>query len=194
MNTASESLLVRMQPTPNPYALKFIVNSDLKTEGKATFYHPAEASELPLILSLFDVPGVLQVYVYQNTLTITHTGELDSDELERMVVCIIKSRMPVHNPNFMDTDIDEAIRPARDRSQLSSEVLAIEEILDRTIRPGLQADGGDLEIISFEDNELKILYQGACGGCPSALMGTLDAIQNILRHELENPSLKVRPI
>ena len=62
----------------------------------------------------------------------------------------------------------------------------IEEILDRTVRPGLQADGGDIEIVEFTNDDLKILYQGACGGCPSAMMGTLDAIQGILRNELEN--------
>ena len=38
------------------------------------------------------------------------------------------------------------------------------------------------------------MYQGACGGCPSAMMGTLDAIEGILQNELKNPELRVRPI
>ena len=58
----------------------------------------------------------------------------------------------------------------------------------------MNADGGDVEIISFENDELRIMYQGACGGCPSAMMGTLDAIQNILRHELDNQNIIVIPI
>ena len=74
------------------------------------------------------------------------------------------------------------------------EILKIEEVLDRTIRPGLQADGGDVEVIRFADNILEISYQGACGGCPSAMYGTLDAIQNILRFELKNEDLRVAPI
>lgn len=191
----SEDVMVRMQPTPNPYALKFITNQALKAEGKATFQHPTEAQELPLIASLFDVQGVLQVYVYQNTLTITHTGELDSDDMENSVTSVLKTRLPIHNPAFSTPDeAEEERRPTVDRSNLSKEMQEIENILDRTIRPGLQADGGDLDVISLEDNELKILYQGACGGCPSAMMGTLDAIQGILRQELDNPELKVRPI
>ena len=72
--------------------------------------------------------------------------------------------------------------------------IQIEEILDRTIRPGLQADGGDIDVVSFADNELRILYQGACGGCPSSMMGTLDAIQGILREELQNFNLVVQPV
>jgi Fe-S cluster biogenesis protein NfuA len=46
----------------------------------------------------------------------------------------------------------------------------------------------------MEGNEIYILYQGACGGCPSAMMGTLDAIQSILQHELSNPEVSVIPI
>ncbi len=73
-------------------------------------------------------------------------------------------------------------------------VTEIEEILDRTIRPGLQADGGDIEIVGFTNNELQIIYQGACGGCPSSMMGTLDAIQGILRQELNNDAITVMPV
>lgn len=192
---SSDDILVRMQPTPNPYALKFILNHAVKAEGKATFYHPSEAKDLSLITSLFDIASVLQVYVYQNTLTINHAGELDSDEMAEQVTAILKTRMPIHNPNFTVEEDETSIANLKvDRSSLSSERQEIEHILDRTIRPGLQADGGDLEVISLENNELKILYQGACGGCPSALMGTLDAVQGILRQELNNFELKVRPI
>ena len=44
-------------------------------------------------------------------------------------------------------------------------------------------DGGDLSIIEFENNVLKVLYHGACGSCPSSTAGTLKAIENILRDE-----------
>lgn len=187
-------IIVRAQDTPNPNALKFIVNGDLKTEGKATFYSPIEAQGMPLIESLFDIPGVKQVYLYQNTLTVTHSGELPAEIVKEQVKAVIKSRLPVHNPDFVAPD-EEVKRPQpKDRSHLSPEIQQIEEILDRTIRPGLQSDGGDIEVISFENNVLRILYQGACGGCPSSMMGTLDAIQSILSYELGLEDLQVLPI
>lgn len=50
---------------------------------------------------------------------------------------------------------------------------AKEEILRRTnvtldkVRPYLQADGGDIEIVELtDDNILKVRLTGACGGCP----------------------------
>ena len=42
----------------------------------------------------------------------------------------------------------------------------VEEVLG-TIRPMLQADGGDVELISVEeDGTVKVKLKGACGGCP----------------------------
>ncbi|MEO0337319.1 MAG: NifU family protein, partial [Pseudomonadota bacterium] len=104
----------------------------------------------------------------------------------------VRPRIPIHNPDFGEPE--NKAGPKVDRENLSPELQNVEEILDRTIRPGLQADGGDVEVIKKEDNEIYILYQGACGGCPSSMMGTLDAIQSILRHELSNPEISVIPI
>ena len=35
-----------------------------------------------------------------------------------------------------------------------------------TIRPQLQADGGDLEYVKMEDGKVYVKLPGACGGCP----------------------------
>lgn len=189
---SSQDVLVRTQPTPNPYALKFVVNMSIKREGKATFSAQVEAEGVPLAYSLFDIEGVKQVHFFQNTLTVTHSGELTSDELREQAVSVIKTRMPVHDAEFITQD-ELAKKKKVDRTGLSPELQEVEEILDRTIRPGLQADGGDIEVVRFENSELHIMYQGACGGCPSAMMGTLDAIQNIMSHELQT-EIRVVPI
>lgn len=41
----------------------------------------------------------------------------------------------------------------------------IEKALE-SIRPSLQADGGDIQLISVEDGVVKVHLSGACGGCP----------------------------
>jgi len=187
----ANDLLIRTLPTPNPFALKFVLNAPFKEEGKATFNSPAECEDLPLVRDLFAVEGVRQIHLFQNTLTVTHSGDFSNEDLDAQVSAVIRSRYAVHNPSF-----GEAPKAMRPHAELAStpELRAIEEILDRTIRPGLQADGGDVEVVGFDNNELRILYQGACGGCPSAAMGTLDAIQGILRNELGNEDLVVTPV
>ena len=60
----------------------------------------------------------------------------------------------------------------------------IDKILDQSIRPHLQMDGGDIELITLEENILTLRYLGACGGCPSASGGTLRVIENHLKSQL----------
>lgn len=192
MSTAVDvkDLLIRTLPTPNPFALKFVINASFKDEGKASFNTAEESAELPLVRDLFAIAGVSQVHLFQNTLTVTHSGELDNEGLSAQVEEVIRTRYAIHNPLFGEAQP----KPKERAAPADSMIGAIEEILDRTIRPGLQADGGDIEVVSFENDELRILYQGACGGCPSSMSGTLDAIQGILRAELPNENLMVLPV
>jgi Fe-S cluster biogenesis protein NfuA len=190
---ATEDILIRAQDTPNPNAIKFIINYALKAKGNATFTSKEQCAGLPLAASMFDVPGVEQIYFFQNTLTVTHNDELPAEVIKEHVKSIIKTRLSVHDPDFESLDEQKA-KQKPDRSALPPELREVEEILDRTIRPGLQSDGGDIEVVEFKNNELKIMYQGACGGCPSSMMGTLDAIQGILRNELKNDEIVVSPI
>ena len=75
---------------------------------------------------------------------------------------------------------------------MTPQLLQINAILDQTIRPALQMDGGDLQILEYDDNKvLRIYYQGACGSCPSSTAGTLKAIENLLKDEFD-PGITVQ--
>ena len=197
MDIEKKDILVRMLNTPNPYALKFVVNTPLKQRGSASFYSQQEVAHLPLLHSLFDIQGVKQVYVFQNQVTVTHDGSLSETEIERQVTAVIGTRIPIHDSSFISPEEEQnqtSTSKLKTAKEKTPEMLKIEEILDRTIRPGLRADGGDMEVLSVNQNEVRIAYQGACSGCPSAFMGTLEAVENILRHETGCNTLKVIPI
>ncbi len=53
------------------------------------------------------------------------------------------------------------------------------------LRVHLQADGGDLEIVSVDDKDVKVRLQGACGCCPHATMTIKEGLQRILREEID---------
>jgi len=64
---------------------------------------------------------------------------------------------------------------------MSEEVLLkINEVVDKYIRPALQADGGDIEIVDFQDNVLSVRLQGACSCCPHARMTLENAVGNTI--------------
>ena len=61
----------------------------------------------------------------------------------------------------------------------------IEELFEKSIRPALQGDGGDLELDLVKGNEVVISFQGACGSCPSSAGGTLAGIERALRSHID---------
>lgn len=169
---------VTVQPTPNPDALKFVLSVPVKMTDSAIFRSPADAAAVPLAAGLLALEGVSELYFSGKFITVTRAGASDWDQLEREVKAVILKNIPSHNPDF-----DVTVNKAGGGVPLSGELARINAILDSTIRPALQRDGGDLEVISLEANTLTISYQGACGCCPHAAMGTLFAIQNILKDQ-----------
>lgn len=59
----------------------------------------------------------------------------------------------------------------------------VQAALDR-IRPSLQADGGDVELVGVEDNVVKVRLTGACGGCPMSQMTLKMGIEKIIKREI----------
>lgn len=181
----STEINIYIEPTPNPTAFKFILTQDVKRGGKVGFKSETECKEIPLAHALFQVEGVRDVHFFENVITITFSGYVKLSEKIDDIKNIIRSNLPDHNPDFK-VGMDESER----RSALSPELQKVEEILDKTIRPGLQGDGGDLEVLSLDKKQLFVRYQGACGSCPSSTAGTLQAIQGILRDQFD-PELEV---
>lgn len=175
-----------IQPTPNPFAKKIICNYDLKSQGKVSFNNSGEAEHIPLAKALLEIPGVSQIHFFENIATLTQDGSVAWDDLLGQAESLIRQLLPEHNPDFLSA---EEMR----RRELSPELAQIEAILDQMIRPALQGDGGDLELLGLEGKYLTIRYEGACGTCPSAVTGTLAAIQSVLRDEFD-PELEVIPI
>jgi Fe-S cluster biogenesis protein NfuA len=50
-----------------------------------------------------------------------------------------------------------------------------------TIRPALQADGGDVELIGVNDGVVTVRLTGACSGCPMATLTLKEGIEQRLK-------------
>ncbi len=58
----------------------------------------------------------------------------------------------------------------------------IEAVLDEHIRPGLRADGGDVELVGVDDDRIvQVRMRGACQGCPSSTMTLTMGIEATLK-------------
>lgn len=60
----------------------------------------------------------------------------------------------------------------------------VQQALD-AIRPQLQADGGDVELIEVtEDGIVRVQLQGACNGCPMSTMTLKNGIERIVKEQV----------
>jgi Fe-S cluster biogenesis protein NfuA len=59
----------------------------------------------------------------------------------------------------------------------------VEAVLER-VRPFLQADGGDIELLEVQGNSARVRLTGMCAGCPSAHMTLYMGVEMALREEI----------
>jgi len=60
----------------------------------------------------------------------------------------------------------------------------VEKALDK-IRPALQRDGGDVELVEVgDDGTVKVRLTGACGGCPMSTITLKQGIEKVLKQEV----------
>jgi len=59
----------------------------------------------------------------------------------------------------------------------------VEKVLDE-IRPMLQADGGNVDLVDAKDGVIKVHLVGACAGCPMSQMTLKRGIERILKQKI----------
>lgn len=178
-----------IQSTPNPNALKFVVNTPVKSEGNFTYKSLDQCKDNLLAKAIFELDAnIKEVYFFDNYITVTQNGNTDWDQLEEKIRATILERIKDHNPDFIAEEPRKEIKTVDVAG--NPQLATINSILDETVRPALQMDGGDIQLAGYDNNVLKVFYQGACGSCPSSSMGTMKAIENILKDQF-NPDIVV---
>lgn len=171
--------------TPNPQALKFIVNERLLRRESRSFKNIEDAKNDPLASGILSIPGIVSVFYMDKFITVEKDPDVDWGKIQRPFIDFIQG--------FDKTTIPVETESAPLNSDQENELLTkINSFLDQRVRPALAGDGGGLEVLGIDGYTLRIRYQGACGTCPSAISGTLNAIENLLRREID-PAIEVLP-
>lgn len=180
-----------IQETPNPNAVKFILKEPVSWGTSHSFKNEEDAAADPLASSIFKVGGVVSVFYMDKMITVEKTDDSEWDEVLPDLAVPIRAADPVKTTNGNGKAAAAAVGGAIAAAASDDpKVREIEALLDERIRPYLAGDGGWLEIVDLADDTLKIRYEGACGSCPSSLTGTLVAIENMIREEID-PAISV---
>lgn len=181
-----------IQETPNPNAVKFILKEPVSYGTSHSFKTFEEAAEDKLARAIYDVGEVVSVFYMDKMITIEKTDEAEWDELLPDLAVPIRAAESVapSNGNGNGSAAQKVGGAIAAAANGDPQIAEIEALLDERIRPFLASDGGWLEILKLEGNRMEIRYQGACGSCPSSLTGTLMAIENMIKEEI-NPDIEV---
>jgi len=169
--------------TPNPQALKFILNERILNRETRSFENKEEAQNDPLAKAIFELEGVVSVFYMDKFITIEKEPDVSWGKIQMPFVNLMKS----FDKNLIPEEKESVNSTEHDTEKLKE----INNLLDKSVRPALAGDGGGLEVLGFKDNTLTIRYQGACGTCPSAISGTMVAIKNIINREID-PTIEVK--
>jgi len=58
------------------------------------------------------------------------------------------------------------------------------QVVIEKVRPMLQADGGDVELVEVDGAVVKVRLKGACAGCPMSQMTLKNGIERLLKKEI----------
>ncbi|MFN8010718.1 MAG: NifU family protein [Holophagaceae bacterium] len=179
--------IAEIEYTPNPNAVKFLLKEAVAVGFPKSFPSPEIAAADPLAKALFEVGQVVSVFMQDKWLTVTKTGDATWPDLLPRLAAPIRSAPSVAGQTPAEAAKRDFSRIEDDQDEVLRKVRAV---LDESILPALAADGGGLEIVGRHEKQVLIRYMGACNSCPSALTGTLTAIEGMLQKEID-PELVV---
>ncbi|OGH60651.1 MAG: hypothetical protein A3G34_11030 [Candidatus Lindowbacteria bacterium RIFCSPLOWO2_12_FULL_62_27] len=181
--------VVNIEPTPNPNAIKFVVNQPFVPSGSVTYGGPAETGVDPLGAALFRIRGVQSVYYMHDFVTVTKSDEVPWEDIVEEAESTISSTAPVIDVPVQPAAAGPAAPAPADAAEFEKlppdeRLAVINRLLDEEIRSYLAGDGGGLQVLGLDGNLLRVHYEGACGSCPTSTAGTLRAIESLLRERL----------
>lgn len=171
---------MRLEWTPNPNTIKYMVNRTLIERGAANFSEKTEADKAPLPGKLFAIDGVTGIMIGRNFVTVTKTDDADWEEVHNHASEAIQSHLTAEESVLGDYEL--VLESNKEAG--SHEEALIRRILDDEIRPAVARDGGDITFERYEQGVLYVSMKGACSGCPSSTMTLKMGIEARLRDEL----------
>ncbi|THD69593.1 NifU family protein [Robertkochia marina] len=189
---------VYAESTPNPAAMKFVVNKKLVL-APYEFKNIEEAKPSPLATGLFHFPFVKEVFIDENYVSVLkydiaewndvamELREFLRSYLEEGKTIVSDEAVSVQPGQSADTAASAAASPARpDLSGLDDTSQQIVAILEEYVKPAVASDGGNIMFDSYDEasGTVKVILQGACSGCPSSTFTLKNGIETMLKNML----------
>ncbi len=175
-------MFIQTESTPNPATLKFLPGQKVLTSGAMDFPDAETAVASPLAQRLFEVEGVVGVFLGSDFITVTKSNG-EWAHLKPMLLGVIMEHFTSGAPVLAEDAVGDAAGAHAEYDGADEEIVTqIKELLDTRVRPAVAQDGGDIVFHGYKDGTVFLHMRGACAGCPSSEMTLKNGIQNLLSH------------
>jgi len=176
-------MMIQIELTPNPNALKFLPNVDVRGNKTPLFYKKDPegnpSADAPVAYALFKINGIQDVFFGSDFITV---GKDDTVEWEDIKSDITETIRYHSEGPFIVEETKPACETINDDAGTDKITKKIVQLLDERVRPAVAMDGGDIIFHSFENGTVYLEMYGACSGCPSSTATLKMGIENMLKH------------
>lgn len=174
---SEEKVYITANPTPNPEAMKFIVDRQLVDGDPVSYFSAEAAAGSPLAEKIFALGSVQQIFAFQNFVTVTKASDQPWQAFARAIGQAIREHIQSGaTKNFTPPE-------GQDVQSGDEKVAVINQVLDE-IRPMVAQDGGNIVFAGYQDGIVSLYMQGSCAGCPSSTLTLKAGIQRRLQEVL----------
>jgi len=183
-------MFIQTEDTPNPQSLKFLPGQPVLGVGALGIDFPTQetAKGSPLAATLFEIDGVMSVYLGGDFITVTKAEAVEWLHIKPSILGAIADFLTAGIPIIDEANATATSAPATPLEDYEGDdretVEQILELIETRVRPAVAADGGDIVFKHFEPRTgvVFLQLQGACAGCPSSTMTLKAGIENMLKH------------
>ncbi|HPW97801.1 MAG TPA: NifU family protein [Flavobacterium sp.] len=197
--TKKQPITVYGETTPNPAALKFVINKGI-TKSTVEFKNIDDAKASPLAQELFKLPYVKELFITENYISVTkyesYTWEEITLELRTFIKQFIENGGTILDESLIEKSSKQDKQEIKNFDNLDVTSQEIINILEEYVKPAVAADGGNILFDSYDETtkKVKVVLQGSCNGCPSSTFTLKNGIENMLKSMLHNEDIVVEAI
>jgi Fe-S cluster biogenesis protein NfuA len=197
--TKKQAITVYGESTPNPAALKFVVNKMI-TKNAIEFKNIDQSAPSPLATELFKFPYVKEIFIDENYISVTkydiNEWQDITLELRTFIKQFIENGGTVLDESLIQTIVKDEKTKDESFDSLDETSQKIINILEEYVKPAVAADGGNILFDSYDEESktVKVIMQGACNGCPSSTFTLKSGIENMLKSMLNDEGIKVEAV
>lgn len=184
--TKKVAVTVYAESTPNPSAMKFVANKKL-VDTIFEFKNIDDAKISPLATELFHFPFVKEIFIDENYVSINKYDLAEWTDIANELREVIRNFIADGNM-IVDTTVEKPKREVAPEINLNIDDLddvsaEIVNVLNEYIKPAVASDGGNIMFQSYNETtqEVSVILQGACSGCPSSTMTLKSGIEATLK-------------